>query len=43
MLVHLIEDVLPREYYTTMISLTADINILLLFLQVKKPKLLKHI
>lgn len=43
MLVHLIEEVLPREYYTTMISLTADINLLLLLLQAKYSKLFKHI
>jgi len=43
MLCHLIEEVLPREYYTTMISLTADINIILLFLRTNKPKVYKHI
>jgi hypothetical protein len=43
MLSHLIEEVLPREYYTTMISLTADINIFLLFLNIKRPKVFKHL
>ena len=42
MLCHLIEEVIPKEYYTTMISLTADINLILLFLREKHPKLLTH-
>ena len=42
MLCHLIEEVVPTEYYTTMISLTADISILLILLKVRQPKLLKH-
>lgn len=40
---HLIEEVIPREYYSTMISLTADINMLLLFLSAKYPKIHKHL
>lgn len=43
MLAHLIEEVIPGEYYTTMISLTADINILLLFLSIAKNKLYQHL
>ncbi len=42
-IVHLIEEVIPREYYSTMISLTADINLLLLFLSARHPKLYKHL
>ena len=42
MLCHLIEEVIPKEYYTTMISLTADISILLLLLEARHPKLLAH-
>ena len=43
MLCYLVEEVIPKEYYTTMISLTADINLLLLLLSMHKPKLYKHI
>lgn len=43
MLCHLIEEVVPKEYYTTMISLTADINLLLLLMSLHKTKLYKHI
>jgi hypothetical protein len=39
---YLIEEVIPREYYTTMISLTADINVLLLLVMTHRPKLYKH-
>jgi hypothetical protein len=42
MVCYLIEDQIPKEYYTTMISLTADINLILLFLRQKHPKLLAH-
>lgn len=40
---YLIEEVIPMEYYTTMISLTADINIILLLLSLHRPKFYKHI
>lgn len=43
MLSHLVEEVIPKEYYTTMISLTADINLLLLLMSLHKTKLYKHI
>ena len=43
MLCYLIEDVIPKEYYTTMISLTADINLLLLVLSLHKQKVYKHL
>lgn len=43
MLSHLIEEVIPREYYTTMISLSADINLILLFLRTNHQKVYKHI
>lgn len=43
MLCYLIEEVIPKEYYTTMISLTADINLLLLLMSLHKTKLYKHI
>ena len=42
-LCYLIEEVIPREYYTTMISLTADINLLLLLMSLHKTKMYKHI
>lgn len=40
---YLVEEIIPREYYTTMISLTADINVLYLFLSAYKPKVCKHL
>ena len=43
MLCYLIEEVIPKEYYTTMISLTADINLLLLLMSLHRTKLYKHI
>jgi Na+/pantothenate symporter len=43
MLCYLVEEVIPKEYYTTMISLTADINLLLLLMSLHKKKLYKHI
>ena len=43
MLCYLIEEVIPKEYYTTMISLTADINLLLLLMSLHKTKFYKHI
>lgn len=43
MMAHLVEEVVPKEYYTTMISLTADINIFLLFLAANRPKAFKHL
>lgn len=39
---HLLEEIIPVEYYTNMISLTADINILLVLLSEKMPRLLSH-
>lgn len=42
MLSYLIEEIIPSEYYTTMISLTADINVILLFLSIKRPKVFNH-
>lgn len=43
MLCYLIEEIIPKEYYTTMISLTADINVLLLLLSLHRTKLYKRI
>jgi Rab-GTPase-TBC domain len=43
MLCYLIEEVIPKEYYTTMISLTADINVLLLLLSLHRTKTYKRI
>ena len=43
MLCHLIEDVIPKDYYTNMMSLTADINILILFINERFPKLIPHL
>jgi Rab-GTPase-TBC domain len=43
MMAYLVEHVVPREYYTNMISLTADINILLLMLSIYNTKSFKHL
>jgi Rab-GTPase-TBC domain len=43
MLCYIIEDVLPRDYYTTMVSLTADINLLVLFLVEREPQIVVHL
>jgi Rab-GTPase-TBC domain len=40
---YLIEEVIPKEYYTTMISLTADINVLLLLLSLHRKKVYKKL
>ena len=39
----MIEDVVPKDYYTNMVSLTADLNVLTLFLSEKMPDLLAHL
>ena len=43
MLCHMIEEVVPKDYYTNMVSLTADINVLILFLNEKLPKVFSHL
>lgn len=43
MMTYLLEHIVPREYYTNMISLTADVNILLLILSIYKTKCFKHL
>lgn len=43
MMCYLLEEIIPKEYYTTMISLTADINVLLLLLSLHRPKVYKRI
>ena len=41
-LTYLIEEIIPRDYYTNMLSLRADIQILTRILYLKDPKLLQH-
>lgn len=43
MLCYIIEEVLPRDYYTTMVSLTADINLLVLLLHELEPRVVNHL
>lgn len=43
MMCHLIEEVVPREYFTTMISMTADLNLLTLFMKEKTPLVSEHL
>lgn len=43
MMCHLIEEIIPREYFTNMVSLTADINLLSLFMKEKVPLLHAHL
>ncbi len=43
MMCHLIEEVVPKEYFTTMISMTADLNLLTLFMKEKVPLVLDHL
>lgn len=39
----MIEEVVPKDYYTNMVSLTADINVLILFLNEKLPNVFTHL
>lgn len=39
----MIEEVVPKDYYTNMVSLTADINVLILFLNEKLPHVFTHL
>lgn len=43
MLSYIIEDILPRDYYSTMVSLTGDINLLILMLHEREPKIVNHL
>ena len=43
MLCYIIEDILPRDYYSTMVSLTGDINLLILMLHEREPKIVNHL
>lgn len=43
MLCYLIEEVIPKDYYTNMVSLTADMNVLMLFLNERNPKIFAHL
>lgn len=42
-LVHIIENLMPQEYYTNMLSLTSDIKIVLDLLNVMHPRLASHL
>lgn len=42
MLVAIIEELMPKDYYTNMLSLKSDIQIIYKLLQIKDPVLLKH-
>jgi hypothetical protein len=42
MMCHMIEEVLPKEFYTNMLAITADINVIMLFLEEKMPELIVH-
>lgn len=41
-LVHILEELMPRDYYSNMLSLRSDIQIVYKILSVKDPQLLKH-
>lgn len=43
MLCYIIEEVLPKDYYTSMVSLMADVNLLVLFLNERCPDLSNHL
>lgn len=43
LLCHMIEEVVPKDYYTNMVSLSADINVLILFLSEKMPAVFEHL
>ena len=40
---HIIEEEMPSEYYTNMLSVIADLKILQIFFKMKNPSLHKHL
>jgi hypothetical protein len=42
-LVYIIEELMPRDYYTNMLALRADIQLIYKLLAVKEPLLLEHL
>jgi hypothetical protein len=42
-LVYIIEELMPREYYTNMLALRADIQLVHKVLEVKDPEMLDHL
>ena len=43
MMCHLVEEVIPKDYYTNMVSLTSDMNVLVLFLNERLPEVFSHL
>lgn len=41
-LVYIIEDLMPKEYYSNMLALRADIQIVYKLLSIKDPELVQH-